>query len=132
LQLGVPMGTARDEPSSTVLRDTQPLGWAAVLPLVQALARGQGPELPRLWLVTRGAQPVADPSHALSVLQAPLWGLGRVIAQEYPNLHCVRLDLDPSEHADEMNALLEELRFPDREDEIAFRQGTLYVARLVR
>lgn len=124
--------TISDEPSATVLRDAQTLGCAAVLHLVQALVQGQWPELPHLWLVTRGAHLVDAPSHALSVLQAPLWGLGRVIAQEHPNLHCVRLDLDPSEHTDEMNALFEALRFPDREDEIAFRQGTHYVARLVR
>jgi acyl transferase domain-containing protein len=124
--------TVSDEPSSTALRDSQTLGCATVLHLVQALVQGQWAELPRLWLVTRGAQPVDDPSHALSVLQAPLWGLGRVIAQEHPDLHCVRLDFDPAEHTGEMEELFEELRFPDGEDEIAFRQGRRYVARLVR
>src|SRR5262249_29639456 len=51
---------------------------------------------------------------------------------ELPDLRCVRLDLDPSEHMDELDALTEELLFPDREDEIAFRRGKRYVARLDR
>src|SRR5262249_38808199 len=118
--------------SSNVSGHARTLGCAGVLHLVQALVQEQWPELPRLWLVIRGAQAVDDVSTILSVVQAPLWGLGRVVAKELPELHCVRLDLDPSEHTDELNPLREELLHPDREDEVAFRRGTRYVARLRR
>ena len=50
-------------------------------------------DAPRLWLVTRGAQ--AAGAGNVSVAQAPLLGLGRVIALEHAELRCARLDLDP-------------------------------------
>jgi hypothetical protein len=52
---------------------------AGALHVVQAVARIEWTTSPRLWLVTRGAQPV-EPLPNLAVQQAPLWGLGRVIA----------------------------------------------------
>ncbi|WP_226595072.1 hypothetical protein, partial [Microseira wollei] len=61
-----------------------------------------------------------------------LWGLGRVIALEYPELRCVRLDLSAQATTeDKVLALLLELTAPDAEDQIAIRQGKRYVARLV-
>ena len=104
----------------------------SALHLVKALARSEGSERPRLWLVTRGAQPVGAELSPLCVEQATLWGMGRVIALEHPELHCVRLDLDPSAGQDEMPTLMTELLVSDREDQVAYRQGARYVARLVR
>ena len=41
---------------------------------------------PRLWLVTRGAQPVGNSEGARVVVdQAVLWGAGRVVGEEHPN-----------------------------------------------
>ena len=34
---------------------------------------------------------------AVSLAQSPLWGLGRVIAAEHPELSCTRIDLDPQD-----------------------------------
>ncbi len=48
---------------------------------------------PRLWLCTRGAQKVTDADKALSPIAATVWGLGKVIPLEHPELRCVRLDL---------------------------------------
>ncbi|MCI0580809.1 MAG: type I polyketide synthase, partial [Chloroflexi bacterium] len=103
-----------------------------LLHLVQALARPLIASRPRLWLVTRGAQPVPAGSTAPAVAQAPLWGLGAVIAQELPHLWCGRVDLDPAGVAGEAQALFNELWSSDREDQVAFRQQARYVARLVR
>jgi malonyl CoA-acyl carrier protein transacylase len=124
--------TTNEEPSVSSLRNAQTLGCAAVLHLVQALVQVPWNKMPRLWLVTRGTQAVGNSPGVVSLLQAPLWGLGRVIDQEHPDLQCVRLDLDPSQPTDEIEAISEELQFPDREDEIAFRDGTRYGARIVR
>lgn len=107
----------------------QEQGTLAVMRLVQALA--QSGMSPRLWLVTRGAQLVGDQVAPVAVAQAPLWGLGRVVGyQENVGLWGGAIDLDPSTPADEAAMLLDELWSPDGEDQVAFRDGQRYVARL--
>jgi acyl transferase domain-containing protein len=53
-----------------------------LLRLAQALA--SQPRGPRLWVATRGTQPVTEAPVALA--QAALWGLGRTLAQEHPEV----------------------------------------------
>ena len=126
-------------------------GCAGVLHLIQALVkrRDKGTtkqeELPlspsstksnnspRLWLVTKGAQPVKNNHFSPSgIAQSCLWGMGKVIALEHPELNCVRIDLDPKSTENEIQTLFDEIWSPDAEDQIAFRDGNRYVARLVR
>ena len=120
------------------LESAQALTCGSTLHLVQALARLDNAHPPRLWLVTRGAQAVEppsteSPSTSLAAPQASLWGLGRVIANEHPNLRCTRVDLDPAADADAAaRDLLQEIRAGDREDQVALRQGHRHVARMVR
>ncbi|MCC5666482.1 SDR family NAD(P)-dependent oxidoreductase [Nostoc sp. CHAB 5784] len=104
----------------------------SVLHLVQALAKAEFSELPSLWLVTQGAQAVGSEASPLAVAQTPLWGLGKVIALEYPELHCVSVDLDPADA--EAKALFDQicLGYPEGKENLAFRQGQKYVPRLVR
>jgi malonyl CoA-acyl carrier protein transacylase len=113
-------------------KNTQITGCGSVLHLVQALAKSAWSKSPRLWLVTKGTQPVEPMSESLAITQAALWGLGRVIALEHPELSCVRLDLDPADNGNEVEDLFAELLFPDEEDEVALRQGVRKVSRLVR
>jgi len=112
----------------------QTLGCGSVLTLVQELAQAQWRDRPRLWLVTRGAQAAEEEPLPLAVAQAPLWGLGRVIAQEHQALWGGLVDLEPRGGLDDVAArqLCEEISRPDGEDQVAFRQGRRYVARLVR
>jgi len=128
------------------LQTAQSLGCGSVLPLVQELALSQCAYPPRLWLVTQGAQAAGEASLPLSVAQAPLWGLGRVIAQEHPTLWGGLIDLDPrvtleaaiarpTMAADQQmaaNQLWRQISAPDGEDQLAYRQGRRYVARLIR
>ncbi|HEU4324092.1 MAG TPA: beta-ketoacyl reductase, partial [Roseiflexaceae bacterium] len=103
---------------------------AAVL-LVQALLR-RGGTTPRLWFVSRGAQAVRagecpDPA------QAPLWGVGRVIANEYQAVWGGLIDLAPDADAAEAAAQLAgALADPASADQIAFRDTRRYTARLAR
>ena len=97
-----------------------------LLGLVQALIQ-QNPR-PKLWVVTQNAQAMAGTS-ALQTDQAALWGLARVIRSEQPDLRCTSIDLG-SIHTDIEN-LVQELFNTTGEDQIAYRQGTRYVARLV-
>ncbi len=125
--------TQENGTSLNTLQKALNLGCGSVLYLVQALASVKGSKLPHLWLVTKGVQSVENELSSLQVQQAPLWGLGRVIASEHPELQCVCLDLEPSiEQNKEITTLQTELCSPDRENQIAYRQGVRYVARLVR
>jgi acyl transferase domain-containing protein/acyl carrier protein len=123
--------------------DTKPMGdsvdaasqeraGASVLHLVQAVAGLEWRQTPRLWLVTKGAHPVEASSPNLAVEQAPLWGLGRIISLEHPELACVRVDMDPESDEANVDQFLEDLWSPDAEDQLAYRQGKRYVARLAR
>jgi acyl transferase domain-containing protein/acyl carrier protein len=116
------------------LNAAQTLGCGSVLLLVQELARTESRELPRLWLVTRGAQAAGEEPAPLAIAQSPLWGLGRVIAQEHPTLWGGLVDLEPTASLGDAAAqqLWAEISTPDGEDQLAFRQGRRYVARLVR
>ena len=111
----------------------RPGSWAAVPScVVQALALGEWPAPPHLWLVTRGSQSVGAGTADICVEQAPLWGLGRTIALEHPELRCVRVDLDPVVRPDESRLLFEKLWFRDEEDQIAIRGGAEFALRLTR
>lgn len=103
----------------------------AVLYLLQALARTEWTESPRLWLVTQVAQAVGR-LIPLQLQQSALWGLGRVMALEHPEFRCSRLDLDPSPAQNQVSNLLAELLAQDQEDQVVYRHGDRYVARLVR
>jgi len=103
-----------------------------VLHLVQTLARTPLPTPPRLWLVTRGAQPADSSADISTVHSAPIWGLGKVIALEHPELHCVCVDLPPVGSADDAALLATELRTGDGENAVAYRRGKRVVPRLRR
>lgn len=103
-----------------------------VLHTVQAIAAERPLYVPRLWLVTRGAQGGIAEGGPTGLAGASILGLGKAIAIEHPELRCTRIDLDPAEHAHEVELLFEEIWCPDREDQVAFRQGTRFTPRLVR
>ena len=119
--------------SGTDLEETSLTSCGSTLYLVQALIKHYA-EPPYLWLVTRGAQAV-NGHHVHMVAQSPLWGMGKVIALEHPELNCVRVDLDPQATSNEVEPLFWEiissLSAADTEDQVAFRNGGRYVARLV-
>ncbi len=113
------------------LNKSQELGCGSVLHLVQALVKNQALKSPPLWLVTQGSQSVGNESLPVQFQQVPLWGLGRVIAQEHGELQCRCLDLDPTvEDSQAVPAFLQELLSPGDENQIAYRQEVRHVARL--
>jgi len=88
-------------------------GCLAVIELVSALARAGSSA--RLYLLTRGVHQVAmtesEKGAPVAVAAAPLWGLGKVLALEHPELWGRLIDLEPApvKPADEEVALLAEL-----------------------
>ena len=87
-------------------------------------------EKPGLWWVTEGAQAVrrGGSGEEVAVEQSSVWGLGRVVRQEYPELGCRLVDIQ----AGDVEALWEELRGGDEEPEVAWRGKVRQVARLAR
>ena len=113
------------------LHTAQTLGCVAVLHLVQALAGAK--KGPRLWVVTSNVHQLADSQRAPAVGQSALWGLGKVVALEHPELWGSLIDLSDERTVDEELALLRELEAAEHEEDlIALRGGQRYVARLTR
>ncbi len=117
--------------SDTIARDVE-RGCVSVMHLVQAMARQGWRDMPRLWIATRGAQAVLASGAPLCVSQSTLWGLGRTIALEHPEVECTRIDMDPVRSADEASLLWREISARSREDQVAYRKEGRFVARLVK
>ena len=128
-------GAETAAPNTTTLTDiahAQTMGSISVLHLVQTLTKTQPTETPQLWVVTSGTQSIGDNTDEIAVNQAQLWGLGKVIGFEHPELRCMRVDLSMQHTATEVQALFQELWANDGEDQVALRDTGRYVPRIVR
>ncbi len=101
-----------------------------LLEATRATARLGGPD-GRIWVATRGAQP-AGGGGPVSPGQASLWGLGRVVALEHPDLWGGLVDLDAGAGTEFAEALVDEIAGSDGEDQVALHGGVRRVARLRR
>jgi phthiocerol/phenolphthiocerol synthesis type-I polyketide synthase B len=87
---------------------------------------------PRVFLLTRNAQPVdegdrANPAHAV------LWGLGRTLALEHPEIWGGIVDVDESVPAGlAARYVVDEAHGGDGEDQVVYRAGVRRVPRLQR
>jgi len=77
----------RPETISEVLRDEV----ESILPLLRAARQTAAP--PRLWVATQTAQLTGPEDRLGGLAQAPLWGLGRSLALEVPELWGGIIDL---------------------------------------
>lgn len=124
--------TAPEDTTLASLESDQQRGSFSVLHLVQGLAGLSLASPPQLWLVTAGSQAVGDGIGSVSIGQSPVWGLGKVISIEHPELRCARVDLSAASTREEIESLFRELSCGDHEDQIALRGDQRYVARLAR
>jgi myxalamid-type polyketide synthase MxaC len=84
---------------------------------------------PKIWFVTKGAQPVT-PSE-LEVVQAPVWGLARVVSLEHPDMWGGLIDLDPAvTAANQATQLFAEVTSSSTEDHVGLRSGSRYGLRV--
>jgi len=126
-----------DAPSSAALTTAslaraQDPGVHGLLHAAQALVGAGWEEAPALWIVTRCAQAVrAGDRGGLEVAQAPVWGLGKTLGVEQPELRCRRVDLDAAGPAC-ADELVRELSHEGDEYAIALRDGARFVQRLTR
>jgi len=104
------------------------LASAPALHLAQACAADGG--IARLALLTRNAQVVRGAT-PLSLAQSPVWGMGRSIRLEHPELHCTLVDLPDDATQDEIAQCLLTLADPGlAEVELAWQGGTRFVRRV--
>ncbi len=106
------------------------LAYRSVLNLGQALGKAGWTDFPRLWLFTKGAQCLEGDAD-VEPLQSGLWGLGRVIALEYPDVRATLVDLDPrAQGLREIAPLMIAPPGDFTENQVALRKGQMYSARL--
>jgi phthiocerol/phenolphthiocerol synthesis type-I polyketide synthase B len=88
------------------------------------------PAPPRLYLLTRNAQPLAEGDRA-NAAHAVLWGLGRTLALEHPEIWGAVIDVDESVPAPlAARYVRSEVAGTDGEDQVVYRTGVRRVARL--
>ena len=126
------LDTAADAATPAAIDAAHVRGCFSALKATQVLSKTEWTIVPRLWLVTSGAQSVGASPHPLSVAQSPMWGLSRTISNEHPNLRSTTIDLGPAPSGREIQSLFDELVADDREDEVVLRDQARYVHRLMR
>lgn len=100
----------------------------STLYLIQNLLK-QKAQLHSLWLVTQGLQNINEKENR-EISQSTLWGLGKTIRLEYPELNCKLVDLDAK--TDNAAQLWQEItQKPSSETQISWQGDTRYVARLM-
>jgi amino acid adenylation domain-containing protein len=109
----------------------QARGSESLLLLVQALERAALERSPRLVVATRGVHDVIPGTPPAMAVQAPVWGLARVLAVEYPDLDLRVVDLDPGLDSEHARRLFDEMTDEGDEDQIAWRRGERFVPRLI-
>jgi NADPH:quinone reductase-like Zn-dependent oxidoreductase len=122
-------GSPETADARTVMQ-AQAMGSAHVPLLVQAVTAANWQDAPRLWLVTAGCMSVGAGEPLPSVESAPLWGMGRTVAQEHPELRATLVDLSANPEAREARELARRIHENGDEDRIALRGQQSYVARL--
>jgi len=118
----------------TLEKDQALHGVADLTGLVQALH--QTAQVFALWIVTRHAEPVhiegeAGCEDVLHLAQAPLWGLGKTLFLEHPEMRggLVDLDLDP-DPGTQVEPLIHQVIAGGAERQVAFRNAQRYIAQL--
>lgn len=99
-----------------------------------AEARSTNPAGRRLWFVTASTQKTEGHGQHIDPVQAPLWGLGRTIAIEYPSIWGGLIDLQLNGvQTPDIDSLAAELLHPSGETQLAIAaDGERYVPRLVK
>lgn len=121
-----------DSLESEVLESALKTVVGGALHLIQAMMKSTWREMPSLWLVTRNAVPCTETESVPGFIQSPLWGMGKVIALEHPDIHSVLVDLDSLVPSLQAQSLFDEIRCESTDRLVACRTHGRFVARLAR
>jgi acyl transferase domain-containing protein/ubiquinone/menaquinone biosynthesis C-methylase UbiE/acyl carrier protein len=111
------------------LKHFQKLSCGSLLHILHALGRNHDTKQLSLILLTQGAVSI-DNTQQMNPSQSSLWGFGRTIISEKPELNCRLIDLDPEMDCHDVSMLMEALKHPEHDPQIAFRHQCCYAARL--
>lgn len=125
------LATSAEEITCRELEESTVRACVQVLHIVQSLMKRDWDTPPCLWLATNGTQPVGG-IRDLSLAQTSLWGLGRVIVTEHPDLQTRLIDISPIPSLHELGSLIEEVLLNDGEDEVVLRGERRYLHRMIR
>ncbi len=126
VDLGILDRAETDEAMSSLL-DTL----MRVVETIRGVAMSDGPRVPAIYLVTRGAQQVDDWDAYLHPGQACAWGLARAATAELPETRILCCDLDPVPGRTDAEQVVAWLAGAGTEPEVAFRRGEMSARRLV-
>jgi amino acid adenylation domain-containing protein len=122
---------SNDNIDAEYIEKFQSIGCMSIIHFIKACER-KNLSVP-IWIITRGVQAINNEIDVKSLPQSAVWGLGRIIAyQEYPNMFGALIDLDPSHPNDEIECIIDEMQNESCENQIAFRNGVRYFARIVK
>jgi acyl transferase domain-containing protein/surfactin synthase thioesterase subunit/acyl carrier protein len=108
------------------LKSSSEMMCRGALAILHALAETRSSNLSgrRLWFVTANTQKLEDQDQNVDPVQAPLWGLGRTAAIEYPAIWGGLIDLQlKGDRGPDIDLLAAELLDPDGETQIAISAG---------
>ncbi len=117
---------------TSVLRKIQARVCGSALHLIKAVAQHDD-KPPRIVMVTEGAQLVGSIPDQLNIAQSTLWGLGRVLGLEHPELRHALIDLERGLPESSLQSLVNVLVDENTEaDQIALRQHHRYELRIAK
>ena len=102
----------------------------SIAQLIQGLVAGST-AMPRLWIITREVHVIEAEDRAMGFTQSPVWGVGRAVSHEHPELRCTVVDLGSGNRI-ELNNLVSLLDADVQHSQMALRGGTTYAAALRR
>lgn len=98
--------------------------------LVNIFLNRTQPMPPKIWIVTRGAHAVID-NEEPDLRHSSVWGIGRVLAAEHPDLWGGLIDLDPACTGEEsVTTIVNQVIHGANEKQAAFRGGQRYIPSL--
>ncbi|OPZ92911.1 MAG: Phthioceranic/hydroxyphthioceranic acid synthase [Firmicutes bacterium ADurb.Bin419] len=112
-----------------LLDEAKKLGAFSVIKMIQGLAESN--KKCSIWIVTQGVQKLEGDNFIPSIAQAPVWGMSRVIAnQEHTGIWGGIADIDVEDVESCLNELVEDITGTDGEDQLVYRKGKRYIARV--
>ncbi len=118
--------------NNDLLEQAEEVGVHSALFIVQGIVPLSWQKAPKLWFITKGSQMVLSGQEEICIAQSSIWGMGRVIGhQEHLDYYGGMIDINPCSPEEDINRLFMEIWNTDGEDQVAFRNGNRYVARMV-
>ena len=117
----------------------QQLRCSSTIDLIQSLSALNSENLPSLKLITSGGVAISNEAlvfpYEVNPTQSALWGLGRVVMNEHPDLYCQMIDLQGSFDTEKTGQLLiKELLLSDirktSENEVILNENVRHVLRM--